>query len=106
MANTLGTELSTALSNITALIIATTSKAERDRLVVQQTVLAGRLQLFIDEEVERALPEYTAATAALKEANAQAVAAKKRLDHVAETIVKFATALDKVAALAAKMVAV
>lgn len=106
MANTLGTELSTALSNTTALIIATRSKVERDRLLEQQSELAGRLQLFVDEVVAKALPEYSAATAALNEANAQAVAAKKDLDRVAETIKKFATALDKIAALAAKVAAV
>jgi len=51
------------------------------------------------------LPEYDAAAEALNDANAEAEAAKKKLDKVAGTIKKFAAAIDKLAALAAKVAA-
>ena len=41
MADSLGEELSTALSNITSLIIKTESKGERTKLTRQQAELAG-----------------------------------------------------------------
>jgi hypothetical protein len=105
MANTLGEELSDSLSNITALIVKTDSKSERTRLLKQQAQIAGQLQVFVDEVVDDALPEYEAAAQALSEANAEAEAAKKKLDKVASTIKKFASAIDKLAALAAKVAA-
>lgn len=105
MANTLGEELSDSLSNITALIVKTDSKSERTRLLKQQAQIAGQLQVFVDEVVDEALPEYEAAAEALSAANAEAEAAKKKLDKVASTIKKFASAIDKLAALAAKVAA-
>ena len=105
MANSLGEELSAALSNITSLIIATESKSERKKLIQQQTKIAGQLQVFIDKMVDEALREYKAATEALNAANDEAEAAKKDLDRVAATIKKFATAIDRLGALAEKIVA-
>jgi len=105
MANTLGEELSDSLSNITALIVKTQSKGERTRLLKQQAQIAGQLQVFVDEVVGEALPEDDAGAEALNEANAEAEAAKKKLDKVAGTIKKFADAIDKLAALAAKVAA-
>lgn len=105
MADSLGEELSAALSNITSLIIKTESKSERTKLTRQQAKIAGQLQVFVDKVVNQALPEYDAATAALNAANGEAEAAKKKLDKVAGTIRKYATAVDKLAALAAKVVA-
>jgi hypothetical protein len=103
MADSLGEELSAALSNITSLIIKTESKSERTKLTRQQAQIAGQLQVFVDKVVDEVLPEYKAATAALNAANAEAEAAKKRLDRVAATIKKVAAAIDKLAALAAKV---
>ncbi len=105
MAKSLGEELSAALSNITSLIIKTESKSERTKLTKQQAKIAGQLQVFIDEVVDQALPEYKAATAALNAANTEAEAAKKKLDKVAATIKKFAVAIDKIVTLAAKVAA-
>lgn len=103
MADSLGKELSAALSNITSLIIKTESKSERTKLTRQQAQIAGQLQVFVDKVVDETLVEYQAATEALNTANAEAVAAKKKLDKIAETIKKFAAAIDKLAALAAKV---
>lgn len=103
MAKSLGEELRAALSNITALIIKTESKSERTRLTRQQAKIAGQLQVFVDGVVDKALPEYEEATNALNAANAEAKAAKEKLDKVAATIKKFAHAIDKLAALAAKV---
>lgn len=103
MANSLGEELSAALSNITSLIIKTESKSERTKLTQLQAKIAGQLQVFVDKVVDEALPEYQAATAALSAANAEAKAAKKDLDKTAATIRKFAAATDKLAALAKKI---
>ncbi len=103
MDSTLGEELSASLSNITALIVKTESKSERTRLLKQQAQIAGQLQVFVDEVVDDTLPEYDAAAQALSGANAEAEAAKKKLDKVAATIKKFASAIDKLAALAAKI---
>ena len=100
MAKSLGEEISTALSNITALIIKTDSKSERTRLTRQQAQLAGQLQIFVDQTVDETLPEYEEATEALKAANTEAEAAKKKLDKVASSIKKFATAVDKLESLA------
>jgi len=105
MADSLGEELSAALSNITSLIIKTESKSERFKLTKQQAKIAGQLQVFIDKVVDDALPEYEEATAALSVANGEAEAAKKKLDKIAGTIKKFADATDKLAALAAKVAA-
>jgi len=105
MANTLGEELSDSLSNITALIVKTQSNSERTRLLKQQAQIAGQLQVFVDKVVDDTLPEYDAAAEALNDANAEAEAAKKKLDKVAGTIKKFAAAIDKLAALAAKVAA-
>src|SRR5262249_60347765 len=58
---------------------------------------------FVDKVVDETLPEYDAAAEALNDANADAEAAKKKLDKVAGTIKKFAAAIDKLAALAAKV---
>lgn len=103
MANSLGEELSAALSNITALIIKTESKAERMQLTRQQAKIAGQLQVFVDGVVDETLPEYAEATEALHAANAEADAAKKKLDKVASSIKKFAAALDKLESLAEKI---
>lgn len=105
MADSLGEELSAALSNITSLIIKTESKSERVKLTKLQAQIAGQLQVFVDKVVDEALPEYEEATAALSEANGEAEAAKKKLDKIAGTIKKFADATDKLAALAGKIVA-
>jgi hypothetical protein len=105
MANSLGNELSAALSNITSLIIKTESKSEREILIKQQALIAGQLQVFVDRVVDEALPQYRAATAALNAANTEAEAAKDELDKVAATINKVAAAIDKLAALAAKVAA-
>lgn len=105
MADSLGEELSAALSNITSLIIKTESKGERTKLTRQQAQIAGQLQVFVDGVVDEALPEYIEATAALNAANDEAEGAKKNLDKVAATIKQFAAAIDKLAALAAKVVA-
>lgn len=103
MANSLGEELSAALSNITALIIKTESKSERMQLTRQQAKLAGQLQVFVDQVVDETLPEYNEATNALHAANAEAEAAKKKLDKVASSIKKFAVAIDKLESLAEKI---
>ncbi|MDZ4165553.1 MAG: hypothetical protein U1C55_10540 [Smithellaceae bacterium] len=103
MAKSLGEELSASLSNITALIIKTESKSERTKLTRQQAQIAGQLQVFVDKVVNEALPEYEAATEAMNVANAEAEAAKKNLDKIAATIKKFAAAIDKLVALAAKV---
>lgn len=105
MADSLGEELSAALSNITSLIIKTESKSERNKLTRQQAKIAGQLQVFIDEVVDETLPEYEAATEALNIANAAAVEAKEDLDKVAATIKKFAAAIDELAALAKQVAA-
>jgi len=105
MAESLGEELSAALSNITSLIIKTQSKSERTKLTQQQAQIAGQLQVFVDKVVDEALPEYEAATEALNAANGDAEAAKKKLDKIAGTIKKFAAAIGKLAALAAKVAA-
>jgi hypothetical protein len=105
MADSLGEELSAVLSNITSLIIKTESKRERTKLTRQQAQIAGQLQVFVDEVVDEALPEYKDATAALNAANAEAEAAKKNLDKIAATIKKVAAAIDELAALAAKVAA-
>jgi hypothetical protein len=105
MANTLGEELSASLTNITALILKTESKSARTRLTRQQAQIAGQLQVFVDQIVDETLAEYRAASNALNLANAEAVKAKGNLDRVAATIKKFAAAIDKLAALAAKVVA-
>jgi len=105
MANetTFGAQLSTALTNITELVVKTKSDSERRQLLDQQRAIASDLQTFIDKVVDAALPEYQAATKALIEANQAAEEAKKDLDKIAETIKKFATAADKVAQLAKKV---
>ena len=105
MADSLGEELSAALSNITSLIIKTESKSERTKLTQQQAQIAGQLQVFVDRVVDETLPEYRAATKALSAANAEAEAAKKKLDKIAATIKKIAAAIGKLAALAAKVAA-
>ena len=103
MANSLGDELSEALTNITSLIINTESKSERTKLTRQQAKIAGQLQVFVDKMVDEALPEYRTATAALNAANAEAKAAKKDLDKTAATIKKYAGAIDKLGKLAEKI---
>ncbi len=103
MAKSLGEELSASLSNITALIIKTESKSERMKLTGQQAQIAGQLQVFVDKVVDEALLEYEAAIEALNAANAEAEAAKKKLDKIAATIKKFAAAIDKLAVLAEKV---
>ena len=103
MAASLGEELSTALTNITSLIVKTKSKSERARLTQLQAALAGQLQLFVDKVVDQALPEYKTATKALNSANALAEAAKADADKVAATIEKVASAVEKIAALAGKL---
>jgi hypothetical protein len=100
MAPSLGEELSEALTNITALIIATESKKERTRLTKQQAQIAGELQVFIDKVVDEKLPQYVAATKALRRANEKAMAAKEDLDRVAQVIKQFALAIDTVVELA------
>ena len=105
MADTLGEELSAALSNITSLIIKTKSKSERTKLTRQQARIAGQLQVFVDKAVDETLAEYTEATEALNAANAEAVAANRDLDRMASTIRKFAAAIDKLTALAEKVAA-
>lgn len=103
MAKSLGEELSAALSNITALIIKTEDKSERTKLTRQQAQIADQLQVFVDMVVDEALPEYEEATEALNAANTEAEAAKKKLDKVASSIKKFATAIDKLQSLAEKV---
>lgn len=103
MARSLGEELSASLSNLTALIVKTESRAERAKLTRQQARIAGQLQVLVDNVVDETLPEYEAAAEALSAANAEAEAAKKRLDRVAATIRKLAVAIDELAALAAKV---
>jgi archaellum component FlaC len=103
MASSLGEELSAALSNITALVIKTENKNERTQLTRQQAQIAGQLQVFVDQVVDEALPEYEEATDALNAANTEAEAAKKKLDKVASSIKKFATAIDKLESLAEKV---
>jgi hypothetical protein len=103
MADSLGEELSAALSNITALILKTESQSEREELTRQQAAIAGQLQVFVDKMVDEALPEYEAATAALNAANTEARAAKKNLDQIAATIKKVAAAIDTLDSLAAKV---
>lgn len=103
MAKSLGEEISMALSNITALIIKTDSKSERTQLTTQQAKLAGQLQVFVDKTVSEALPEYEEATEALSAANQEAASAKKKLDKVASSIKKFATAIAKLESLAEKV---
>jgi hypothetical protein len=105
MANSLGEELSASLTNITSLIVKTQSKSERTRLTRQQAQIAGQLQVFVDKIVDETLPEYGSASNALNAANAEAEKAKMKLDRVAATIKKFATAIDKLSALAAKIAA-
>ena len=102
MAQSLGQELGQALANITGLIMVCTSD-ERPQLLAQQAQIAGQLQRFVDGVVDQALPEYVAATKALGEANARAVEAKQKLDKIAATIKQIAAAVDKLAALAAKV---
>jgi hypothetical protein len=104
MADSLGEELSAALSNITALIIKTDSKSDRMKLTRQQAKIAGQLQIFVDQIVDETLSEYEEATEALNAANAEAEAAKKNLDKIAGAIRKFAAAIDKLVALAEKVV--
>jgi hypothetical protein len=106
MPDSLGEELSAALRNITALIIKTQSRSEREKLTRHQAKIAGQLQVFVDKMVDETLPEYLEATAALNEANAEAEAAKKKLDKVAGVIKKVAAAIDKLAALASKVAVV
>lgn len=101
MAKSLGQELSASLSNITALIAKTESRSERTKLTRQQARIAGHLQVLVDNVVDETLPEYETATGALSAANAEAEAAKRKLDRVAATIRKFAIAIDELAALAA-----
>lgn len=103
MAKSLGEELSAALSNITALIIKTDSQSERTQLTRQQAKIAGQLQVFVDQVVDEALPEYEEATEALNAANTEAETAKKKLDKIASSIKKFATAIDKLESLAEKV---
>ena len=62
--------------------------------------------MFVDGVLDEALPEYLEATAARNAANDEAEGAKKKLDKVAGTIKQFAAAIDKLAALAAKVAAV
>jgi RNase H-fold protein (predicted Holliday junction resolvase) len=100
MADTLGEELSEALTNITALIVATESKQQRRRLTKIQSEIAGQLQVFIDNVVDERLPEYIAATKALSQANQKAKAAKEDLDRLAQAIRQFALAIDTVVELA------
>lgn len=106
MDTSLGEELSAALAIITDLILKTKSSTERKKLTRQQAKIAGQLQVLIDRLVDSALPEYEAATDALNAANAEAKAAKKKLDKVAATIKKFDIAIDRLATLAAKLVVV
>jgi hypothetical protein len=103
MANSLGNELSAALTNITSLIIKTGSEDERTKLTQQQAQIAGQLQVFVDKVVDQTLPEYNVATVALNAANAAAEAAKKNLDNVADAIKKIADAIDKLGGLLAKL---
>ena len=99
MAKNLGEELSEALTNITALIVSTESKSERRRLLKLQAQIAGELQIFIDNVVDERLPEYVAATKALRKANEKAIAAKEDLDRIAQAIREFALAVDTLAEL-------
>lgn len=92
MADSLGEELSAALSNITSLIIKTESKSERMKLIRQQAKIAGQLQVFVDKVVDEALPEYAEAAAALNAANDEAEAAKRELDKLAALATKVAAA--------------
>lgn len=103
MPKSLGAELRDALKNVTELIIATESARERKKLTQQQAEIAGRLQVFVDKVVEKTLPEYQAATEAMRDANAEAVKAKRKLDNVAIAIRKFAKAIDKLGDLAAEV---
>src|SRR5262245_59940458 len=100
MAESLGDELSEALTNITALIIATESKRERTRLTKLQAKIASKLQVFIDNIVDERLPEYEAATKALRKANDRAIEAKEDLDRVGQATKQFALAVDTVVELA------
>jgi hypothetical protein len=95
----LGEELRDALTNITSLIMKTDSSSKRRTLTKQQAEIAGKLQVFVDGVVNAELPEYEAATNALQRANAMAIAAKRNLDKVAETIREFAGAIDKLGEL-------
>lgn len=103
MAKSLGEEISMALSNITALIIKTDNTNERNQLTRQQAKLAGQLQIFVDQTVDEALPEYEEATEALNAANGEAASAKRKLDKIASSIKKFADAITKLESLAEKV---
>jgi hypothetical protein len=99
----LGDELSTALTNLTKLIIREKNPDNLKLLMDQQERLAGELQVFIDRVVDQTLPEYAEATTALETANKLAEAAKADLDKVAATITAVARAADKVSVLAVKV---
>jgi hypothetical protein len=99
----LGDPLSTALTNLTKLIIREKNPDTLKLLLDQQERLAGELQVFIDRVVDQTLPEYAEATTALETANKLAEAAKADLDKVAATITAMARAADKVSALAVKV---
>ncbi|MEK6708065.1 MAG: hypothetical protein AABY81_04560 [Pseudomonadota bacterium] len=105
MSKSLGEELSESLSNLTALIIKSDNKDEWMELARQQVEIVNQLQVFIDEMVDAALPEYQVVTDELNAANAEAVAAKEDLSKIAATITKFADAIGKLTALAAKVAA-
>jgi hypothetical protein len=96
----LGDELSQALTTLTQLITRTPDPGARQALLAQHEQLAGALQVFIDRLVEPTLPEYAAATKALKSANQLAQAAKADLDKLAATLEAMAKAIRKVVALA------
>jgi methylphosphotriester-DNA--protein-cysteine methyltransferase len=97
----LGDQLSAALAHLTQLITRTTDPEARAALLRQHERLAGALQVLIDRMVDPALPEYAAATKALKTANQLAEAAKVDLGKLAATLESMSKAISKVVALAA-----
>jgi hypothetical protein len=104
MAKTLGDELSEALTHISHLIVKSTSPAEQKALAKLNADIAAELNVFVDEQVARDLPEYVTATAAFKAANAQAQQALDQLDQVAASILKFSKAIELFAKLAALVI--
>lgn len=101
---TLGDELGDMLANLSVLLRKTRKESERKRIALQIAKVAGELQVLVDEEVARTLPEYRAATEALRSANAAAIEAKEDLDKIALALRRFAGAIDLLVRLAARVV--
>lgn len=101
--STVGSNLSVLLADITDLILLTTDVKQKKNLQIQQRQLAAELQVLIDKEVSKVLPEYVEAQSKLEKAVIAAKGVKEGLSNIANAIIKIATAITKVAALAAKV---